>query len=125
MSHSERLKQLINNLLESPKSFSDGIGLASPTTVYDILGGRRDITPALMRKITETYPNINPEWLLKGEGPMILSEVKKDALNEPKSEYNSLKEALKEKDLIIENLNKIIEHQQVLIDQMGLLKNIK
>jgi predicted transcriptional regulator len=62
MSQAERLKKVINSLLESPKSFSESIGLPSPTTIYDILASKRKLTPAIMKKIIETYPNLNPDW---------------------------------------------------------------
>jgi len=70
MSQGERLKKVINILLESPKSFADSLGLPSPTTIYDVLKNRREITPGLAKIINETYPDLDPEWLLNGTGEM-------------------------------------------------------
>jgi len=72
MSQAERLKKVINSLLETPHSFAMGIKLPTAATIYDILKGKRQISRAVLRKIKEAYPELNTEWLLTGEGEVYL-----------------------------------------------------
>jgi len=114
MSQAERLKKVINSLLESPKSFSESIGLPSPTTIYDILASKRKLTPAIMKKIIETYPNLNPDWLLEGKGDQMLYQNKNpmQILEEPdyKEQYiKSLEERIKEQEKTIDNYEKVLD----------------
>jgi hypothetical protein len=120
MSQAERLKKVINSLYESSKSFSEGIGLGSPTTIYDILSGKRHITPALLKAIIETHTNLNPEWLLEGKGEMYLHKNQNNntsELNETKVNYGCSCPECKEKDEEILRLkNEVIEAQKQYIE---------
>jgi hypothetical protein len=122
MSQGERLKKVINSLLESPKSFSDGIGLPSATTIYDVLSDKREITPALLKKIIDTYPNLDPDWLLTGKGNMFTWQEKQsegEKLEDGGKIYNSKCPECREKDQEIEKLKTdIIELQRQIIEQL-------
>jgi len=66
---SERLKILINYMNLSQKDFAVSIGL-TPSSLNDILNGRtKNISRTLLIAIRYVY-NVNPTWLLKGEGEM-------------------------------------------------------
>ena len=69
---SERLKILINYMNLSQKDFAISIGL-TPSSLNDILNGRtKNISKTLLIAIRYVY-NINPAWLLTGEGEMFNS----------------------------------------------------
>ena len=95
MKDSERLQLIITHLLLSKNAFAKSIGVSSDT-VYNILAGKTFITANLVKKITDTYHNIRPEWLLKGEGSMLLWQSDEKSLplprlEEPPSDYASLR----------------------------------
>jgi hypothetical protein len=126
MSQGKRLKDIIQSLLESPKSFSDGIGLTSPTTIYDVISDKREITPALLKRIIDTYPLINPDWLLKGTLPKLLTErVELNDVNIAYEKTGTIRmkcHSCQEKDIEIAKLSKdLIELQKQYID---LLKEV-
>ncbi len=69
---SERLKILINYMNLSQKDFAISIGL-TPSSLNDILNGRtKNISKTLLIAIRYVY-NINPAWLLTGEGVMFIT----------------------------------------------------
>jgi len=79
---SERLKILINYMNLSQKDFAISIGL-TPSSLNDILNGRtKNISKTLVIAIRYVY-NINPSWLMTGEGEMFLSpsDVKEGKVN--------------------------------------------
>lgn len=95
MKDSERLQLIITHLLLSKNAFAKNIGVSSDT-VYNILAEKTFITANLVKKITDTYPNVRPEWLLKGEGTMLIwQEADKPLplpkLEEPPADYANLK----------------------------------
>lgn len=95
MKDSERLQLIITHLLLSKNAFAKSIGVSSDT-VYNILAEKTFITANLVKKITDTYPNVRAEWLLKGEGTMLVWQeqgkpLPLPKLEEPPSDYASLK----------------------------------
>jgi DNA-directed RNA polymerase subunit M/transcription elongation factor TFIIS len=111
MSQSERLKIFINTIFETPKSFSDAIGLSSPTTIYDIIAGKREITPSVLKKISVTYPDLNADWLLNGTGEMHTTLSTASILKLQDKEEPYLKQCLlcKEKERTIKLLQERVE----------------
>lgn len=110
--------------MEVPE-FSHSIDV-SKDTIYNILKGKTEMSSYVVKQILTTYPQISKKWLLTGEGEIYLwksgSGDPKD-LNEQQVLYKNQCSACKDKDYIIEKLNKIIEQQQRLIDQIGNVKN--
>jgi hypothetical protein len=130
MSQSERLKIFINTLIETPKSFSDAIGLSSATTIYDIIAGKREITPSVLKKIAITYPDLNAEWLLNGTGEMhtVVSTASILKLQEKAEPYLKQCQLCQEKERTIrlleeriEDLKKTISSQEDCINQIRAL----
>lgn len=68
----ERLVLLISTLNLNNNSFAKELGV-SPTVTYNIIGGRFS-KPSydLLEKIISTFDNVNPNWLMKGDGDMFL-----------------------------------------------------
>lgn len=68
----ERLKILLDVLDMSQKEFAESVGLY-PGRVNDLLKGRtNDLSSESIRRIMSKY-NVNPTWLLTGEGSMFNS----------------------------------------------------
>ncbi|SEC44614.1 hypothetical protein SAMN04489761_3014 [Tenacibaculum sp. MAR_2009_124] len=71
---SERIKLIIDYLGENKSTFSKKIGLTNNVTIGRIVNEGRNPSYEVLKKICETYPNIDTKWLLTGEGSMILSK---------------------------------------------------
>lgn len=70
----ERIGELIKALKISNNAFSKSIG-KSASAVNFMLDGRSKPSYDVLEAICEVYPDVNPSWLLVGEGTMWRSEV--------------------------------------------------
>lgn len=67
----DRLKMILERVNLTPGNFADKIGV-SPATISHILSGRNKYPSAeVMLRLHETYPDIDLNWLLTGEGTLI------------------------------------------------------
>lgn len=73
MNDSERLKAVINYKRISTNKFAKAIGLASQK-LYAIKKGDYGITSETADAITRKFKEINYEWLINGEGEMIIHD---------------------------------------------------
>jgi len=66
----ERIQKLIEEYHLNPNSLATRLGVAG-TVIYNIIGERKS-KPSfdLFQKIFQTFEDLNPHWLLTGEGPM-------------------------------------------------------
>lgn len=66
----ERIRLLMSDLGYNNNSFAKALGV-NPTVTFNITGGREN-NPSyeFLQKLMFTFDNINPTWLLKGEGEM-------------------------------------------------------
>jgi len=71
----KRIKRIIIEAGLKSSSFADKIGVARGTITH-ILRGRNDPSNATIDKILKAFPNISLSWLIKGEEPMYISEIK-------------------------------------------------
>ncbi|MEY1640148.1 S24 family peptidase [Tenuifilum osseticum] len=79
MTINNRIDLIIKQFGLNKNSFSTKIGV-NPTVIHNIIKGRNAPSFELLNKIVLTFDNINPEWLLTGEGPM-LRGIKPDEIN--------------------------------------------
>ena len=75
----ERLRMLVNfltiNLLvKSQADFALKIGIAK-SQLSEILSGKRAVTQKLVNRIHSIFLNVNPNWILTGEGEMITGNI--------------------------------------------------
>ena len=67
----DRLRMILERVNLTPGNFADKIGVA-PATISHILSGRNKYPSAeVMLRLHETYPEIDLNWLLTGEGTLI------------------------------------------------------
>lgn len=105
MSQGERLAAFINENHQTERSFALHLGYKHPSIIYAVLKGR-NISPILMGKIIEKYPELNPNWLLKGEFPKLLTDglkfhIVETVEDDPKIYKHSCPECLKKDEEII------------------------
>lgn len=65
-----------------------------PSGVSHILAGRNNPSLEFVKKIKETFPEYNLDWIIFGTGPMTTSEPYKDAFRESIQEPSSPPEQL-------------------------------
>ena len=114
----ERIKKFIAYLNISEREFCRTIGVGS---AY-IASIKRSIKADKLEAITEQYPQLNPGWLMRGEGERLLS-VRPEADAMPKSAeiapsemlYKLLEDAKEEKARLLS----IIESQQRTIEMLA------
>jgi plasmid maintenance system antidote protein VapI len=75
MTINERIEVIIKNFELTPSAFADAIGIQRPSLSH-ILSGRNKASLDVVQKVLDTYQNINPMWLINGEGKMINEEIK-------------------------------------------------
>lgn len=105
----DRITEFLVKEIISPAEFADKIGVQR-SSVSHVLNGRNYPGASFIQKMLSTYRNLNPRWLLLGEGPMLESNttarepslfsfpqapeipVKRIAITEPGFEQNVKKE---------------------------------
>ena len=71
---SEKLKNVLNCLKTSANAFSIKLKYRSPGTIYHVLRGVNNLSEAMIEKIIFHYPQVNYNYLKKGEGEILLPE---------------------------------------------------
>lgn len=93
----QRIADLLDYLGLNALGLSKELGLKTPQIFYDIKSGKCGISKGLAQKIQEHFLNINPAWLVTGEGEMLKCN------NEPR--VNSANEAASGSELIVKMMN--------------------
>ena len=112
----ERLKAFIKTLPISEREFCRQIDV-STSYVQSI---KNSIQPKVMERISALYPELNPMWLLLGEGQMLLGEesavsrAKKNFAESSDMLNSLLKSATEEKNRLLN----IVESQQETIAEL-------
>ena len=70
MSDTERVVEIIRVMGMNNIQFSQKTGI-SPASLSHITSGRSNPTLTILRNIVESFPELNPEWVLLGRGDMI------------------------------------------------------
>lgn len=65
----ERLQKLLHEYSLSSTKFADQIGVQR-SSISHILSGRNKPGFDFLQKLLRHYPEISPQWILLGEGPM-------------------------------------------------------
>lgn len=75
---SKRLEELLLHLKMSYNKFAKEIGLKDNVKVYHIKNGRNEISADLANAITATFPQISYQWLLTGNGEMLVQNTSEE-----------------------------------------------
>ncbi|MDF1695231.1 MAG: hypothetical protein P1U56_05340 [Saprospiraceae bacterium] len=105
----ERIKKLIDRYELNVSSFSKSIGLTGNVTIYKIVKGESAPSFATLLKIKAAYPEINIDWILTGEGEMIIDKRKDISWYE--NQLESAKEEIKWHRELVETLKIAINNQ--------------
>lgn len=110
MIHS-RLQQLIDALNLSVLEFARQLGESRGEKVYHILHGRLKPRYDTLEKILIAYPQVNADWLLRGEGLMFKQ------LNSPSAAITT-EERLRNVEFLLFQLNERMSLLQATNDQL-------
>lgn len=77
MAMKERILQFIQSEQISSTQFADTIGVQR-SSVSHILSGRNNPSFDFIKKILSNYHDMNPEWLILGEGEMYKTAVSRE-----------------------------------------------
>ncbi len=83
----DRIKELIEHLQLSNKSFAESIDIA-PAIISHVLSGRNNPSLHLIQQITNVYTNVNLTYLLNGEGSLLMEESDKQEFSSESSKSN-------------------------------------
>jgi len=82
----DRIEAMVKFSGLNQQEFTKRIGV-SKSTFHNWKSGEQGIAFEYLRRILHTYEEINPKWLILGEGEMLIP--KKDQLQEPESPYGN------------------------------------
>jgi peptidoglycan hydrolase CwlO-like protein len=109
----ERINEIMQFFKMKKSDFSKKIGLDNYSTIARIAAGEYKPSYEVLNRIVNSFPEINPSWLLTGEGEMLNDQT---MIQEPKFEYHKL---IAEKEKIIEWLNR------ELIDKREMIRHLQ
>lgn len=114
----ERFSILVKGLKMNNNSFAKSVGKAA-TTINYIVEGKSKPGYDVLESVVKTYPQVNPNWLLTGEGEMVKSVptapvVSTDSylvehLHTLEENFNRLAKQLENKDKQIEGLQRTVD----------------
>lgn len=108
MNINERIVELIDKLFSGNKrAFSLAIGV-SPAVIENIVGKRKS-SPSfeVTNKIVSSIDNLDPGWLLTGEGEMLKSgEEKKERENNKEPRFSKVNKNI---DILLQSISKMAE----------------
>ena len=84
MEENENYAKRIGDIMEyyelNKNSLSVKIGLENNTTITKIINNGANPSRNILYRILKTYPDVNPEWLLLGEGEMLKKKQRKSKM---------------------------------------------
>jgi transcriptional regulator with XRE-family HTH domain len=76
----DRISQFLIDESITPAEFADKIGVQR-SSVSHVLNGRNYPSATFIQKILKAYSNLNPRWLILGDGNIYESEIKNREVN--------------------------------------------
>ena len=67
------LQEVLNALDYTANALNDKLEYSSPSSVPHVLKGRNELSRGMKERIVNTFPNVNMEFLNKGELPILLT----------------------------------------------------
>lgn len=112
-----RIQSVMDYLGMNKNSFSKEIGMSSNVTIGRIINENRKPHSTTLKKIVSRFPQINYEWLLTGEGEMLITS--KSGLDENIIFANETSNTLNEDNMkILTEMMTVISKQSDQIDRL-------
>jgi hypothetical protein len=123
MDIADRLQQLLGVLKLNPNQFAKELGYERPEKIYGILNKKFKPSFDTLMDIVTHYPQVNANWLLRGESSMFTADEKSNSeatsLEAQKIKWLELQLAEKDKQLTDkERMMAILEKQVALLEKI-------
>ena len=112
----ERINQLIEKERITPRKLAETIGIG-PQSVYNYLTGKQKAPMSFVMMILESFPDVSAEWLLRGNGEMLLPQKKSPYL-EMAERLHGTSLASEEEEDIIAQVNTLKNEQKLMQSQL-------
>ena len=63
-----------NQIFKSNRAIAAAMGY-NPCVISHVITGKINVAPTFLKALSETYPGINYDWLLQGQGEMLLNSM--------------------------------------------------
>ncbi len=85
MELSDRLSKLLEYSAMNKSEFSRFVGFKTPQALRELLkGNTKTLSDTAQKKLLKAFPNLNSNWLLKGEGDMFIDAEEEEVPSSPK-----------------------------------------
>lgn len=111
----ERINQLIEKERITPRKLAETIGVG-PQSVYNYLTGKQKAPMSFVMMILGSFPDVSAEWLLRGNGEMLLPPKKSPYL-EMAERLHGTSLASEEEDIIAQ-VNTLKNEQKLMQSQL-------
>lgn len=112
----QRIEDLINHLKKKPSSFAASVN-KSGTVINQILARRNKPSYDLLEAILLAYPQVNANWLMRGQGDMIQGK-EDESLVKPKID-NYMLHYVAELEGTVKDLRETVKSQAEIIRVMN------
>ncbi len=109
----QRISDFIISQNLSVRAFGNVCGIHQ-ATLDKQLKGLRDVSLETVIKIVSAFPNLSTEWLLRGDGPIYLTDI----TNQSNDRLNKLIATIGEMQSIVEEKQKAIDALQAENDKL-------
>lgn len=101
------LEQIMEHYNHTASEFAENVGIQR-SSISHFLSGRNNPSLDVIRKILTAYPDINSDWLILGEGDMLLTPLnnKTEVLSTSKSEVTQVAEPSPQQSYLFEQMVK-------------------
>ncbi|MGG8497605.1 hypothetical protein ACQY1Q_14440 [Tenacibaculum sp. TC6] len=86
----KRVEKIINDNNLNVRSFEERIDVSN-NSIGTAIRRKASFKSNVLNKILQSFPEINPTWLLTGKGEMFLANELKNSLKEPNSKYQAIR----------------------------------
>lgn len=111
----ERLAEFLKAKNITKSEFADSIGIGRPNVTH-IFNGRYGLTDKVLSMIFRHYKELNPIWLLSGNGNMLIEPSRDEAVIEDIEENNEVKEENEEKTGVLPFSENILANEEQHVD---------
>ncbi|WP_442267552.1 hypothetical protein ACSIGC_07740 [Tenacibaculum sp. ZS6-P6] len=112
----KRVEEIIVNKNMNIRSFEDKISVSN-NSIGTAIRRKASFKSNVLNKILNSFPDINPTWLLTGRGNMFVTDVINTEISEPKENYE-IKKTSKLKTELIQLLIEDDEVKNILFHEL-------
>ena len=118
-----RIKKILEEYKLSPTIFSEKLGIQK-ANVSHVLNGRNKPSLDFVLKVSEAFPEINIEWILKGKGSMKVENMNTSSYSSP-TLFPTQNNEVKQPPIVKEITHKETSRKTASKEQGSTKKNIK